>query len=448
MPLISLNDDVLEYIISFVSPSDALRLAKTCRRAYAAAIPQSHSHIAITTPQKLARFCNFMLADSPRRPSCLEAITLRDSAFRFSTAGQMCPDYSSTSQLSEVLRHASALQSLTLYHLEKVLEIEPSLKDVLAALTRLKNVSFFQSGSQSFDLLSRLASRPRYLEIGGKGRVLQRAPAGLLAPLATSLGILKLWSSATLLDTVDRNCRFFRVHTLVINEQRSLSRLAHLFPNVRSLHLLHIGPTSVTWDGLPQWNLLDHVEIYTAAPFSGHVRRLEIEFGSSLSPVLDDVYRMLRNTSPVVLCVGLEPTLFLQLPELAPHLKYLQLTDIEAVGAEPEVYVERSLQNIAQGLSALPLVGLLLRYATHWEGNRCIGADSLLQLAQEVAARISTLEYVGFDGRNTYMQQTLPLAYSWFCVGSRADGSPSMELLSQREGCKTEEHLLALDSAQ
>ena len=66
-PFIHLNSDVLNIILSLLSPSDADKLARTCRAAYRYAIPRILSDVTLglgfhrKPKSQLASFCHFVL---------------------------------------------------------------------------------------------------------------------------------------------------------------------------------------------------------------------------------------------------------------------------------------------------------------------------------------------------------------------------------------------------
>ena len=150
-PFIHLNSDVLNIILSLLSPSDADKLARTCRAAYRYAIPRILSDVTLglgfhrKPKSQLASFCHFVLAGAPGRALLLRRLDLRRDAFpwveveikavpgnpRGSRAYTI--DYSVASLLAEVIQQADGLEEVHVAGADPLLASEPRLQDALAS---------------------------------------------------------------------------------------------------------------------------------------------------------------------------------------------------------------------------------------------------------------------------------------------------------------------------
>ncbi|EPS95301.1 hypothetical protein FOMPIDRAFT_1054291 [Fomitopsis schrenkii] len=128
-PFACLNDDVLNIILSLLSPSDAGKLAQTCRAAYTHAIPRYLSDVTLglevqrKPKSQLASFCHFILSGAPNRASFLRRVELRQEAFPWVEVEIKAKlgdpfgirtnrDYSLASLLAEVIQQADGLEEV------------------------------------------------------------------------------------------------------------------------------------------------------------------------------------------------------------------------------------------------------------------------------------------------------------------------------------------------
>ncbi|GBE86204.1 hypothetical protein SCP_0900830 [Sparassis crispa] len=444
MSLLSLNDDIMQTILSWVSPLEVLHLGRTCRGVYAAAIPYFLSEVTIRDAQQLASFSRFILADIVHPPRYLKALTLRDTCFDYVSTERrrVKQDFSSAAAFAEVLQRAVCLQSLEVQCFETFVG-DAALRDALAMHTGLQRVSFSEIGVQSFELIPRMASSPRYLELGQFVGNSRNPPVGgprvrMLQKYTDSLEVLKLRSFVPWLETLDFDAVWSHVHTLhVIHARTAFSHFERAFPNLREFRclLFHTREDSdhhfdaKKLERSPRWEMLDYVETASALPLLCPVRRLSFYEPYYCSRArVQDVADMVHRTSPVVLCFPARlVTNDVRLSDAAPNLKYLHLYDKGFDRMTINSSIESVLISLSNSLRTLPLVGILFTFTARTPFEPARGDERVMQMVQDVASTIPSLEYVG-----------LARIFSWFRVISRAGGVPQLERLSPHEGSKVE----------
>ncbi|GBE87749.1 hypothetical protein SCP_1104260 [Sparassis crispa] len=431
MSFLSLNDDVLEIIISFIPSPDAWRLAQTCRYLYDAAVCQYLSIVTINSWRQLIGFSSFVLAE-PSRKLYIKALEV---SLRYSQEYSEC-----IPAFIEVLRGAGSLRSLSIEDEHDLLRSLPSLRSALAAIPNLERISYFRVGSKFLEVLTHMVSRPRYLKVSlfpyddevpfwhalenltGCLETLDFSPIQSLNP-----GINNVWP---------------HVHSLSVRLHdgcRSLYHLVRAFPNVRRFKLNCGG----VYDTRPHWASLDEVESNFPFTLFSRVRRLllhEDDFGDP-DGLSNMVLHMLRHTSPVVLSFSTwRPRLIPHLQDLTPRLKYLKVV----THADADTEHQQSL-SIARDLHGLQLTALCICYHSSWMTEPQCDLARLLGLAQQVAATLPTLGYVGFDSSLGWRdERRVP---RWFCVVSRDGDVPQLDLLSRGQGEELELRLYNLGSS-
>ncbi|KAL6301199.1 hypothetical protein BKA93DRAFT_828474 [Sparassis latifolia] len=155
MRLLSLNDDVLLLVASFLHPLDARRLSETCRHLHLIALPQALSAIVLGTCFQLAAFCRYMLS-SPQTPMDL---------LRVLVIVAPVGDVSNAALLADVFEQALRLRSIHMHHSDTFIEAEPRISTALAALEDLEDVTLFDARELVREMLPRLRSKPRKVQL-------------------------------------------------------------------------------------------------------------------------------------------------------------------------------------------------------------------------------------------------------------------------------------------
>lgn len=340
--LLSLNDDVVTIILSFIEPHEAFQLAKSSRYAYAIAMPRVLSEVRVSwyrwqneynafqgCSEYVLSFCSFMLADVEHRIPCLKKLYISGMTFM-----QQQFDNTPLLAMAELLRRATWLREIELENVDNLLDSEPHFAAALAALPCLDIVSL--RGVQHYDsfrMLSRMVSSPRKLELQCSSsmqgeettfREFMQSPR-----LIPSLKDLRLRWCAHLIDKLNIHNVLPSVRSLELDGSMcSLSMAAHTFPNLRSIHL---GFEFEAASCLASWPNLDHIVIQEPSPYyrplACPVRWLEIGF-SVTQTVFPSILSLVERTSPVVLCLRKVVPREIDMGRLAnvvPSLRYLEL---------------------------------------------------------------------------------------------------------------------------
>ncbi|KAH9925717.1 uncharacterized protein B0H18DRAFT_1211289 [Fomitopsis serialis] len=183
-----LNWDVLDIVLSFANPYEALQFSMTCRDGHNLAIPRFLEEIefplpwlrlpgakrsSLAYPELFEGFRAYML-DSPYasdRLRKLKALTLGDDAFCVERGKRGSatepPTYTLTlaAPLADVIRGAVELRKISIHYAEEIFDDVPQLIDAIASLPRLQEVRFWDADVLTLGLLSRMQSRPRKAEL-------------------------------------------------------------------------------------------------------------------------------------------------------------------------------------------------------------------------------------------------------------------------------------------
>ncbi|PCH39623.1 hypothetical protein WOLCODRAFT_29663 [Wolfiporia cocos MD-104 SS10] len=434
--LLDLNDDVLATILSFVRPADAIQLALTCHDAYSVAMPRYLSDVALgdtdpavmSGPDQISLFCKYMLADVARRLRHLKALHIREGAFSRDAEGRddWVSDYSCAPILAETLRQAFNLRTLAIHDLEPLLAAEPALADAFAPLTRLRDVAFHYIGKCTLQMLKLTTCHPQRLEFGmWKDGARVSGDTAAFYTYAGSLCTLNLWQCACLLESLSEDYVSHGVRTLGLGGRIPfLSMAARQFPNATRITFAEecsIGEEAP----VAAWSALDYVEGNMPIPFFAcRVRRIDLRFtlGAKLRPFSAETafartVEMLRQTSPVVLALKIDPALgpakLAQLVAVLPRLRFLEL----ALHTEERQDADRWMKEYVPCLAKTPLVGLALR----GQGR----PDAAPEIARLAAATIPTLAHAGVCPAQRW---------TWFRAERAARGEPVLEALSGTRG--------------
>ncbi|GBE87759.1 hypothetical protein SCP_1104360 [Sparassis crispa] len=374
MSLLSLNDDVLEIIISFIPSPDAWRLAQTCRYVYDAAVCQYLSIVTIKSWRQLIGFSSFVVAE-PSRKLYIKALEV---SLHYNQEYSEC-----IPAFIEVLRGAGSLRSLSIKY-------EHFLHPSLTGILNPERISYLRVVSKFLEVLTHMISRPRYLKVFLSTHDDEVPFWHALENLTGCLETLD-WNPIQSLNPGINNV-WPHVHSLSVRLHRgrwSLYHLARAFPNVRRFKPDSCGG----YDTRPLWASLDELESNFPFVLFSRVRRLLIHDDDFSDGPSKMVLHMLRHTSPVVLSFGTyRPRLIPHLQDLTPRLKYLKVV----THADANTEHQQSL-SIARDLHGLQLTALCLCYRNSWMTKPQCDLARLVGLAQQVAATLPTLGYVGFD---------------------------------------------------
>ena len=345
--LFALNRDVLKTISDFCAPGDALKLALTCKDAYDLAMPRVLSDVSIGDPalndgpDRLEKFCQFMLADPRRRTRHLRALRLLEGAFaRVTTVGgrdRLQADFSSADVLANLLRQAYNLRLIHIRDAEPLFQSHPAVYEALAQLTSLSAVSLYYIGNSTLKAISQLRCTPAVIENGlWKDGPRPQGDITPFGPFVDSLKHLKLWECGCMLESVIDRHVWPNLHTLEIGGRiAKISELAHAFPNLRRLTFYLEFSVKPETGAVTCWPELDYLETSAPLPsFPSPVRRLQLQYPIGSSSGLHNssdlkTLPLMERTNPVVLSCTVSDAasgmLLERMKSSMPSLRYLEL---------------------------------------------------------------------------------------------------------------------------
>ena len=343
--LLSLNRDVLSTISSFCDVPDALHLALTCKDAYDFTMPRILSDVSIGDPgdddgpDRLDKFCRFMLADPHSRMKHLRALRLLDGAFArpTSSAGRASwdADFAPADILAQLLIQATNLRIIQIRDAEPLFQSHPAVYEALAQLPNLKELSLYYIGNSCLKAMSQLRSRPAIIENGlWKDGPRPQGDITPFGPYVNSLRHLKLWECGCMLESIIDRHIWPNVHTLDIGGRiAKISELAHAFPNLQRLTFFLEFSVKQETGPAACWPELDYLETSAPIPsFPSPARRLQIQYpiGARLSTQNDlKTLPLMEKTNPVVLSCTISnsvtETMLERMKSSMPSLRYLEL---------------------------------------------------------------------------------------------------------------------------
>ncbi|KAI0365973.1 hypothetical protein BV20DRAFT_913379, partial [Pilatotrama ljubarskyi] len=327
-----------------------LQLAMTCREAYDLAMPRVLSDVSIGDPgdddgpERLEKFCRFMLADPHRRVRHLRALRLLEGAFArahlVSGRERFEADFSSADVLATLLLRADNLRIIHIRDAEPLFQSHPAVYEALSQLTSLKEVSLYYIGNSTLKAISQLRSTPAVVENGlWKDGPRPQGDITPFGPFVDSLKHLKLWECGCMLESIIDRHVWPNLHTLEIGGRiAKISELARAFPNLRRLTFYREFSVKQETGPAVCWPELDYLE--TSAPitaFPSPVRRLQLQYsigatrGGSGSHNSSDLKTALfmERANPVVLSCTLSDavpvTMLERMKSSMPSLRYLEL---------------------------------------------------------------------------------------------------------------------------
>lgn len=336
--LLSLDENILAGILSFLNPQDALQLAMTCRCANRIAMPRYLSEVELFFGSSggdphILEFCSYMLADISRRILCMQIFRLKRYEYHRGRGYDHANDVTFILSLAEVLRHATNLKEIHLSDTEELFATVPSFVDAWAALPHLDVIHLWNPHKYAFRLLAKTASCPRKLFIGGSDRPQAGdhqafRNAAVSHTFTRSLQYVDLQSFVDWMNEVNVDNPYSSVQVLKISGSVvDLSAFSCAFPNVRSIQLSgavsygSVAP-SATWSNLDYLQIDGRQNLPVCL-----VRRLELTYSFNRASLLK-VLPALQWMCPVVLSLSiLDPGFeeLLQVTRAAPAVRFMRL---------------------------------------------------------------------------------------------------------------------------
>ncbi|KAI9000491.1 hypothetical protein BD414DRAFT_471772 [Trametes punicea] len=167
MPVPTLDDDVLQRILSYLHGRDALHVALCSKHLCDLALPRVPANATVKGPEDLRRTCAYMLSGTPPRAQDLEDLTIDFRTFDYAERAQVdISDYWDFSQallVAELLLRARRLRRLVLERLHPCLEADPRIGEALASMDRLRSATFTTVADGTFALMPPLSESLRSL---------------------------------------------------------------------------------------------------------------------------------------------------------------------------------------------------------------------------------------------------------------------------------------------
>ncbi|KZT66539.1 hypothetical protein DAEQUDRAFT_767891 [Daedalea quercina L-15889] len=466
-PFTALNYDVLNIIFSLLPPSDAGKLAYTCRLAYCHAIPHFLSDVTLGLhfhrwpKSQIASFCNFVLSDVPHRVNLLRRLDLRRDAFPWveveieAAVGNprsnraYTVDYSLAGLLADVIQQADRLQEVHIAGADPLLASEPRFVDALASRPHLRHLDLEKCGSASLECVSRLSGKVRSLALAIDGQYVRESSLyhnlSALTRVASTLESLELDDAMFATSQLDPDFTLPAVRRLTLQGWADLAEILRVLPNLRVLHL-HTSrfKSNLSSSALVDFSHvgLDELVTDTHVPLRCTVRRVQLQFNAFLQ---HDALAMLERMDPVVLSCHAGWSLPARgVAHLLPSLRYLELhVKWRIADGVPNMPSEAWLIRLVTVFSSLTLVGLVLHIGRGVIADPTITLDALARAVMDACN--PSLEYVGLSVAQ-HSPSKPPSATWYLCVrGGVTDRRTQVRRLLGWEGELVDRHLRRME---
>jgi len=450
MSLLSLNFDVLETILSFVEPRDALPLMTTCCALH---VPAMRRHLFEITLRwgdyrecrKTVKFCEYMLGDLQVRARCLGALNLFPQSRR-------PPAVPISDHLAEIIRHATGLRRIVLNADDYFLESCPTLVDALADVESLKTIRFNSSlaAARGVALLSRMKSQLRSVQcmISLRAILPPLGPTPFLHNFVQSLTFLDIHGVLDILvvDT-EPHVVWPRVQELTLRDAKikhgHWQFICRAFPSLRTLRM---GGTLLDTSGAcAEWSEMDLVQTRSPLALRCHVRCVELhanlEDRRSMPSQhnVADYLEMLGHASPVALTCRLNHCIMDYVPVRLHRLRFLHLETYDLVFSRELSSIARwinaALLHLASSLAQSRVRAVIIKLPH----NCAIKRAELRSHAENIALHARCMDLIGLHrhGLQGSMGDMRSWRYSlcnWYHVTSRtADGTPHLSRVSEED---------------
>lgn len=281
--LLSLNDDALLSIFSFLYGEDALAVALTSRRLHDLAISRVSTIAVARSRRALSRLCDYMLHGPQPRARCMEdldvwCINLDDISDTGIPHDRL---------IADLLTAAQNLRRLALFRLPQSPGQRSRIMEAMFSMRNLVDLHLGDVDEHTLALLPMLSGPLKHLDLWYK-RTCQSAAtdAALLHALTKharlrSLALHNFMPSEPSLYALHATCRFPSLrHLSIVTNTAEALRFVSLFPQL-SLLALVLDEASVPlapsdFDTMPRWPLLKDLYAHTELACMQHfVNRVE-----------------------------------------------------------------------------------------------------------------------------------------------------------------------------
>ncbi|KAH9830432.1 uncharacterized protein C8Q71DRAFT_785796 [Rhodofomes roseus] len=242
---LSLNDDVLAVLVSYLSSQDARQLSYTTRAVHVVAAHRALQFVSLRSFSTVVRFCAYMLGKMQHRVFALRELRIHCTIARASevdTASQTAETYAKgAASLVKMLEGAPRLRVFALDCAEYWMEYQTRLVDVLCTMTHLTEVDIQVVGPHAARFINNMEATPHKLILRPPRRRDRRA-----------------WPTETTDSRLNPELRLPSVKYLAATDCVNLpgaNFLAQMFPSTRSLDIRYEGidhgqPVELNWPTL------------------------------------------------------------------------------------------------------------------------------------------------------------------------------------------------------
>lgn len=155
----TLNFDILVLVFDHLTPLEILHFSTVSQAVYATALHKALSSIRIETQLQLHQTCTFIFANSSLRSPLVRTLTIACSSFYEGNVIQKTCAH----DIWRLLSHTTNLQHLLVERVDRLLRVEPRVKDAIAAFEHLETLEYTKIDSDTLGagLTSNLRSKPR-----------------------------------------------------------------------------------------------------------------------------------------------------------------------------------------------------------------------------------------------------------------------------------------------
>ncbi|KAI8982824.1 hypothetical protein BD414DRAFT_491236 [Trametes punicea] len=456
--LLSLNQDVLAQIISYLSYRDALSLSCTCKAAHAICLdPALHTVVLDRSSEQLLKFRDFLLA-TDLRPLFLRSLTvtktvtwdLGDSAKEMASA------------LADILKVAAKLQQFSCGAIRDLNRADTGIQLGLTALTQLVSLTLLEGGLETSVIVTTLKSpRLEQLTFDMLFHVDKLPFESFFGKLAQyhhlrSLSISRVYDRIVLPPALQTEIAIPSLRTLALHSTYlPMSLAAAVFPNVSRLtftnarHYPNFSRTRIEPEEVAScWATLDEAHIdardLIVWPITSRVRWLDLDVlrGGYSREAIAAVDRTGPRVLSCAYTIDADNLFWVRLPVIATDLRFLDVRLLELNG-HPRRYM-------LMHLSRFPtLTALFLCIRAFYPPDN----SEVNSIALDLAERNPQLQFIGIsftDGRTVREDEPVwdeeRLGSTWFKVRRGEDGSNrELQDISTEAGLKVRDYMYDAD---
>ncbi|KAI0707006.1 hypothetical protein C8Q76DRAFT_141592 [Earliella scabrosa] len=226
MPILSLDDDVLFLIVSYLHGSDAINFSLCARHAYAIAISRVVAVGRVVGSARLHEMCKTLLLGPAPRARHIRVLSVRSPALADARGPRGVATHA-VWLLRGLLLQARGLRELELSRFEPCLEHDHSIEEAVASLTHLTRLKLSTISNTTLSLIPHWEA----------ARGLQELKLCFPPPHASQPSI----SFASLVSALPSlpNMRCLELRNVTSLSSQYPSGGTSLHPSVQSLHLIH-----------------------------------------------------------------------------------------------------------------------------------------------------------------------------------------------------------------